>query len=102
MLRERNIVSQDICECSIPVLALEWCCAVEHFVHQNPQGPPINGTSVSTALDDFWRDVLLGTDKRVCSKVRNASFGIDYRVGAGGTVSAEDHGRNTTSVGLFG
>ena len=76
---KRDILTQDIRECRSPVFALERGCAVEHLIYQDAQRPPIHRTGMTTALDNFGRDVLLSPDKRVGSEVCNARSCIDGR-----------------------
>lgn len=69
MFREWHVISENIGECRIAILALERGSPEQHLVYQDAQGPPINGTGVSIAFDDFGCNVLFCTDKRVRSKV---------------------------------
>lgn len=69
MLREGNIVSQDIRKGGIAVLAFERGCAEQHLVNQYAEGPPINSTRMPTTLNNLRRNVLLRANKRVRSEV---------------------------------
>lgn len=97
---EHDVVFEDVGKCRISICALErsrrklaipsasrkergstsaWVhCTHNHLVHQNAEGPPVNSGSVTTSLDDLWSDILLGPDKRVCAKVRDARSGVDH------------------------
>jgi hypothetical protein len=103
MIGEGDILPQNVCKCSIPVLALERGRAVQHFVNQDAECPPIHSARVAAALDDLGRDVFLGADERIGAEVGDARARVDgrQRVGAG-AVLADDHGRLTTRSGLFG
>ena len=78
-LREGYLVPENVGKRCIAVLALERRSSIQHLVYQYTKGPPIDRTCVSTALDDFWRDVLLGTNKRVGSEVVYARFCVNSR-----------------------
>lgn len=69
MVRERDILSKDVCKRRIPVLALEWGGSVQHFVDQDTQRPPINSASVAASLDHLRRNVLFGSDKGIGAEV---------------------------------
>ena len=109
---EGNFVSEDIGECRIPVLALEWCSAEEHFVYQDTECPPVNRTRVSTALDHFWCNVLFSSDKGVGTEVSDTALRVDCRhvagvriagdTATGVSTAGQDHTRHTTWVRLLG
>ena len=63
MLWEGNIISQNVGKGSVAVLSFEGCSPKQHLVNQYAQSPPINRTRVSTALDNFWRNILLSSHK---------------------------------------
>lgn len=63
MLREWDVVAEDIRKGAVPILALEWSRAVEHLVYQNAKGPPVDSTRVSITLDDLRCNVLFGSDE---------------------------------------
>lgn len=79
MIREGDILPQDVGKGRVPVLTLERSRAVQHLVDQDAQGPPVYGAGMSAALDDLGRDVLLGPDERVRPEVGDAGFGVDGR-----------------------
>lgn len=66
---EGDLVPQDVRKSRVPVFALEWCCAVQHLVDENAQSPPVDCTSMPTALDYLWRNVFLCSNKRVCPEI---------------------------------
>ena len=102
MVRERNVFAQDVGKGGVAVLALERRGPVQHLVHQDAQGPPVDGARVPAALDHLGRDVLLGADKRVGAEVGNARLGVDgWQRRRAGPVLANDHGRLAARVRLF-
>ena len=91
--RERHLVSQDIRESGVPVLAFEWCGAEQHLVDQDTESPPVDCAGVPATLDHFWRDVFFSTDEGVCSEICDTALGIDR-----GHVVRRGIGCNATSV----
>lgn len=68
---EGYIVTEDVRERGVAVLALEGCGTVQHFVDQDTKGPPVYCTSVTASLDNFRRYVLFSSYERICPEVRN-------------------------------
>lgn len=79
MFRERHLIPQDVGERCVSILALEWGRAVEHFIHEDTQGPPIHSTGVPAAFDNFRSNVFFGSNEGVSSEVGNAGFSVDGR-----------------------
>ena len=77
MVRKLRIIAKNVGERCIAVLALERGGAVEHFINQYAQSPPIDCARMATALDHFWRDVLFCAHKGVCPKIRDARFRVN-------------------------
>lgn len=104
MFREGDIVSKDVGECLIPVLAFEWCGAIEHLIDQYAERPPIHSACMSASFDDFGSNVFFCSNKAVGSKVGYARFCVDGRETAttDGAIPADDHGRSAARAGLFG
>lgn len=103
MFGELNLISQYTSKSSIAVLPLEWCCPIQHLIDQNSQGPPVDSASVPTALDDLGGNVFFCTNKRVCSEVRDAGFGVDgWQRGHRVATSARNHGGGTAWSRLLG
>jgi hypothetical protein len=102
--REGYLVPQNIGKRRVPVLALERRSAVQHFVNQDTERPPIDRTSVSATLDYFWRDVLLRSYERVCPEVVDTRLGVDCRevVGRGSVSAAQNHCWATAGIRLLG
>ena len=63
VLRERNIISQNVRKGGIAILALERSRAEQHLVNQYAESPPIHSTRVSAAFDNLRRNILLRTNK---------------------------------------
>ena len=99
---KRYLVPQDVCKCGVSVLSLEWRRAVQHFINQNAQRPPINGACVAASFDDLWCNVLFGSDERVCSKIGDARLGVDDGLAglmrAHTSLVAHDHGGYSTAI----
>lgn len=69
MLRERHVITEDIGERLVSVLAFERCGAKEHFVDQYTERPPVHCACVTTAFDDLWCYVLFCSDKGIRPEV---------------------------------
>lgn len=78
MFGERNLLSKNVGEGRITILALERRCAVQHLINQDTQSPPIHRTRVSAAFDDFRCDVFFRPYEGIRSEVGYAGFRI-YR-----------------------
>lgn len=103
MLWEWHIISQDVGERSIAVLALEGCSTEQHLVDEDPESPPIHRACMSTSLDDLRCDILLGPNEGIRSEVRYTGLRVDCgeRVRVR-TVSTRDHRWFSTGVRLLG
>lgn len=103
MFRERNVITEDICESGVTVLALERGGTVQHFVNQNTQRPPIYCTSVTATFNDFWCNVFLCADKGIGAEVVDTGFCIDRweRISIR-SIAAQNHCWLSAWVGLLG
>lgn len=72
MVREWNVLAENVGESGVAVLALEGSSAVKHFVNKDTQRPPVDSTRVAATLNNLWSYVFFGADKRVGSEVRDA------------------------------
>lgn len=103
MLREQGIVTQNVSKCSISVFAFEGGSAIKHLIDKDSQGPPVDGAGMATSFNNFWSNILFGTDKRIRAEVGDAGFCIYGREGRGrGTIPADNHGRGATGIRLLG
>lgn len=48
------------------VLVPKWRIPSDELVHQDAEGPPVNGGRVALGLDDFGSEVLGSPAERVC------------------------------------
>lgn len=78
---EWHVIAENIRECSVAVFPFERRGAVEHFVDENAERPPVDGGGVTAAFDDFGGDVFFGADEGVCAEVGDAGFGVYHREG---------------------
>lgn len=103
MLRERDVVSKDVGEGLIPVLAFEWRGTVEHLVYQYTERPPIHCACVSTPLDHFRSDIFFGSNEAVRPKIGNTRFSVDSgeTTATDGTIPTDYHGGSAARAGLF-
>ena len=103
---KRYFITQDICKRGVAVLALERGSAVEHFIDQDAQRPPVDGAGVAATFDHLGRDILLRTDERIRAEVGYARLGVDGgQVGesrADAVAGVDDHGGYAAGVGLLG
>lgn len=104
MLREGDLVPQDIGERRVAVFTFERGSAEQHFVDEDAQCPPINGACVTVAFDHFWCNILFGANERIRSEVGYARLGVDQRITGWirAVSTSEDHGWSSSSVRLFG
>lgn len=63
MVREWNILAQNVGKSSVSILSLEWRRAVKHFVDQNAQRPPVNSARVPGTLNDLGSNVFFRANK---------------------------------------
>ncbi len=103
VFRKCNLFAQDICECSVSVLAFKWSGAVKHLEDKDAQCPPIYGARVAAPFNNFGRDIFLRSNKRICSEVGYAGFGVDRRKRRGTcSILSHNHSGLTTRARLLG
>lgn len=89
---EGHLIPQYIGKGGVAILALEGRCAIQHFVDEDAESPPIYSAGVAAAFDHFRGNIFFSAHKGIRSEVCDAGFGVDC--GEGGrccAVAADYH-----------